>query len=155
MGRPPSEVVRVKAYLTTFRNRESAVQLFKLVFIGGFNTILTFAIFNVFLFLGVRASISSAIAWTLTIFTAYYLNRRWTFGLQSGASSMETGRFFMVNAAAFVITAGALELGEWLLNGLSTLEANLIQLAMAGVLVFPKLAAYRDAVFRINATDSA
>ncbi len=145
----------MKTYLSTFRNRESAVQLFKLVFIGGFNTVLTFAIFNVFLFLGVRASISSAIAWTLTIFTAYYLNRRWTFGLRSGASGMETGRFFAVNAAAFIVTAGALEFGEWVLDGLSTLEANLIQLAMAGFLVFPKLAAYRDAVFRVNASDSA
>lgn len=145
----------MKTYLSTFRNRESAVQLAKLIFIGGFNTILTFAIFNVFLFLGVRASISSSIAWILTIFTAYYLNRRWTFGLRSGASTMETGRFFAVNAVAFIVTAGALELGEWLLSGLTKLEANLIQLGMAGLLVLPKLAAYRDVVFRVNASDSS
>lgn len=145
----------MKSYLSTFRNRQSLVQLGKLVFIGGFNTILTFAIFNVFLFLGVRASISSGIAWALTIFTAYYLNRRWTFGLEAGMSGTETGRFFIVNVVAFLLTAGALEVGEWLLDGLSTLEANLIQLAMAGFLIFPKLAAYRDAVFRVNAPDSS
>lgn len=145
----------MKTYLSSFRNRESLVQLAKLLFIGGFNTILTFAIFNLFLFAGVRASISSGIAWALTIFTAYYLNRRWTFGLGAGMSGAETGRFFAVNVAAFLATAGALELGEWLLGGLNKLEANLIQLAMAGVLVFPKLAAYRDAVFRVNAPESS
>lgn len=138
----------MKKYLRTFANRESFTQVIKVGIVGVFNTVVSFALFNVFLLMGWPWFWSITVSFTATTFMSYLLNRRWTFALKDGkVSGRETASFFGVNIVAYFASVGIIWLADTLLGPLSTLGYNLALLFAAGLLILPKLAGYRDLVF--------
>ena len=137
------------AYVTSFLNRESANQFMRLVVIGGFNTVLDFGIFNLLRgVLGVPSQLSVAIAFTIATFVSYLLNRRFTFSITDGhVSARETALFFLVNGAAYVVTAALVFVAQrWI--GDELLILNGAKVVATVFVLFPKFAGYRDVVFR-------
>lgn len=133
----------------TFANRESLLQAVKVAIVGVFNTIVSFALFNVFL-VGLAWSWFPAItvSFTLTTFMSYLINRRWTFDLrESGVSGRESMTFFGVNLLAYIASVGIMWVAETMFGPLTPLGSNLALLFAAGLLILPKLAGYRDVVF--------
>lgn len=138
----------MKRYLKTFANRESAVQAAKVAVVGVLNTVVSFALFNVFLALGASWFVSVTASFALTTFMSYVVNRRWTFELTDGrVSGSETASFFAVNVVAYVATVGIMAAAEALFGPLGTVGYNAAMLGAAGLLILPKLAGYRDIVF--------
>ena len=138
----------MKRYLTTFANRESAVQAVKVAIVGVFNTVVSFALFNVFLAVGWSWFWSLTLSFTITTFMSYLINRHWTFELKDGkVSGRETATFFGVNLAAYFASAGIIWAADTLFGPLSQIGYNLALLFAAGLLILPKLAGYRDLVF--------
>lgn len=138
----------MKTYLSTFANRESAVQAVKVAIVGVMNTVVSFTLFNVFLAAGVSWFWAISLSFALTTFMSYLLNRRWTFELTDGhVSGRETLWFFGVNLAAYVGSVGIVWLADALFGPLDTIGYNAALLVAAGLLILPKLAGYRDIVF--------
>lgn len=138
----------MKQYLKTFANRESVGQMIKVGLVGVFDTIVSFSLFNVFRIVGVSDQLSLAIAFGLTTFVSYAINRRWTFALKDGkVSTRETVTFFAVNIVAYTISAAILEVSKIWFGPLTRVQENLALIGAAALLVLPKLAGYRDIVF--------
>lgn len=138
----------MKSYLKSFANRESAMQAVKVAVVGVLNTLVSFALFNLFLVIGFGWFVSVSASFALTTFMSYVVNRRWTFSLSDGrVSGSETVSFFAVNIVAYVATVGIMWVAETVFGPLSTIGYNLAMLAAAGFLILPKLAGYRDIVF--------
>jgi len=133
----------------TFANRESLLQAAKVAIVGVFNTIVSFALFNIFLVGMAWAWFPSiTVSFTLTTFMSYLINRRWTFDLKrGGVSGRESMTFFGVNVVAYVASVGIMWVAEMAFGPLSPLGSNLALLFAAGLLILPKLAGYRDVVF--------
>lgn len=136
------------AYLRSFLNRQGAGQMAKLAIIGVGNTAVDFAVFNAF-------PASVPLFWRVTIAFAvatevsYLLNRRWTFQLRGGGGLWrETTVFFLVNGVAWAATVAIVVGAEAVLGDLSRLEENMAKLAAGILILLPKLASYRDLVFR-------
>jgi putative flippase GtrA len=136
------------AYLRSFFDRRGLSQMAKLVIIGVVNTGVDFAVFNAFpssVPLFWRVTIAFAVATEVS----YLLNRRWTFEIKGGSGVWrETTMFFLVNGVAWAATVGIVVGAEALFGDLSRLEENLAKLAAGVVILLPKLASYRDLVFR-------
>lgn len=138
----------MRRYVSTFMNRESFGQLVKVGVIGVANTAVSFALFNVFLWVGWSSVWSVTAAFALTTFMSYLLNRFWTFDLTDGkVSGRETLHFYGVNLAAWAGTAGTMWIAETLFGPLGRLEANAVYLAASLLILLPKFASYRDIVF--------
>lgn len=138
----------MKRYLKTFANRESMNQAVKVGVVGVLNTVVSFSLFNVFRVAGASPQWSLAIAFALTTFMSYLINRRWTFALKDGkVSGRETASFFGVNIVAYAVSAGIMAVAQAWLGPLSRIGENLVLIVAAGLLILPKLAGYRDLVF--------
>lgn len=138
----------MKKYLGSFANRESFVQAVKIGLVGVFNTVVSLGLFNVFLAAGVPWFPSLTIAFVLTTFMSYLINRRWTFELKDGkVSGHETAFFFGINIAAYLASALIVWIADSVFGPLSTLGYNAALIFAAGLLILPKLAGYRDVVF--------
>ena len=138
----------MKRYLLSFANRESVVQAIKVALIGVANTVTYLVLFNVFLALGFGWFAAVTISFVLTTMMSYVLNRRWTFELTEGGSSMrETISFFGVNVAAYIASVIIIWFADLVFGPLSTIGYNVAAAVAAGTLVLPKLAGYRDVVF--------
>jgi len=139
----------VKQYVESFLNRESLGQFVKVGAVGVINTLVSFALFNLFLAGFAWSSVVSvSLAFAITTFLSYVLNRVWTFELRDGAvSGRETAQFYLVNVAAWAATAGTMWLAESLFGPLSKLAANGVYLFMTVAILVPKFASYRDIVF--------
>ena len=138
----------MKSYLLSFANRTSALQAIKVGIVGVANTVVSFSLFNVFLALGASWFASVSLAFALTTFMSYIVNRRWTFDLKdNGVSGAETLSFFAVNVVAYVATVAIMWVAETLFGPLTTLGYNTAMVVAAGTLILPKLAGYRDIVF--------
>lgn len=122
----------------------------KLIIIGGFNTIVTLALSNVFKFgLDMRSEWAVSLAWVIGTLLSYIMNRTWTFDLRpDGVSFKESGNFFFINLVAWGVTVVIVKLAEWWLGELNGFTFNAAQIFAAGLIVIPKFAAYRDVVFR-------
>jgi putative flippase GtrA len=138
----------VKEYLKSFANKESVVQAAKVAVVGVFNTIATFIIFNAVRWAGFSWFVAITVAFAITTFMSYLINRRWTFSLVDGhVSGRETIAFFGVNIVAYLASVGMIWLAEELFGPLSRVGENVALLVAAGILILPKLASYRDLVF--------
>ena len=110
----------------------------KFAAVGGVNTAVTFAVFNLLAtWLGAPAAAANLAGWTAGFVNSYFLNRAWTFadrrGLQTGRV---LARFALTNALAFGISELIVITGEAVLtsSGLAgtaprTLALNAIELA--------------------------
>jgi putative flippase GtrA len=139
----------VKQYVASFLNRKSFDQFVKVGLVGVLNTAVSFALFNLFL-IGFDWSsvLSVTVAFAITTFLSYVLNRMWTFELRDGkVSGKETVQFYLVNGAAWAATAGMMWLAETFFGPLSKLAANGVYLFASIVILLPKFASYRDIVF--------
>jgi len=136
-------------------HREALTQMIKLGFIGGFNTVVTLSLSLVFRKLGMLDELAVALAWVLGTLLSYFLNRRWTFSLDTkGANVRETSHFFLVNVVAGALTVGFVFLAGRLRGDLSDVEFLGAQILASAIIVIPKFAAYRDVVFRRSLTHS-
>lgn len=139
----------MKQYVASFLNRKSFDQFVKVGVVGVVNTVVSFALFNLFL-IGFDWSsvLSVTVAFAITTFLSYLLNRMWTFQLRDGrVSGRETVQFYLVNGAAWAATAGMMWLAETLFGPLSDLAANGVYLFASIAILLPKFASYRDIVF--------
>ena len=138
------------AYVRSFFDRQGMSQMSKLLIIGVVNTGVDFGVFNIL-------PRSMAVDWRVTIAFAvatevsYLLNRHWTFQLRGGEGvARETLVFFLVNAVAWAATYGIVKGAQviWGDPDLSRLQENLAKLVAGVIILLPKLASYRDLVFR-------
>ena len=151
-------VGRVKRYLRSFGNREALGQLVRVGVIGVVNTVVSFALFNLFVvMLGAAGQegndlelfVATAASFIITTFLAYVLNRRWSFALtEGGLSGRETARFYLINMAALGVTTLVVSGANALWGPLSQLGANVAYGAAALLIILPKFAGYRDVVFK-------
>ena len=145
------------SYLRSFMNRESAGQLVKLAVIGVANTAVHFTVLNIFLALEVGGLIFRAtVAFTVATAVSYILNRRWTFQIKHGQGMLrETVPFFGINVVALAITIGVVAVADGVWGPLDALGENVANLVAGFVILLPKLAGYRDLVFRRSIAASA
>ncbi len=139
----------MKQYLESFLNRKSFDQFIRVGIIGVVNTVVSFALFNLFLIgFDWTSVLAVSVAFAITTFLSYVLNRIWTFDLGGGkVSGRETIQFYLVNGAAWAGTAGTMWLAETLFGPLSNLAANGVYLFASAIILLPKFASYRDIVF--------
>ncbi|MEA3510298.1 MAG: GtrA family protein [Actinomycetota bacterium] len=138
----------MKRYLSSFMTREAFEQFIKVGLVGIANTVVSFTLFNVFLWMGWWSVAAVSVAFGLTTFMSYLLNRIWTFEIKDGkVSGSETIRFYLVNLAAWTGTAGTMWVAETLFGPLSKIAANAVYLVTSIVILLPKFASYRDIVF--------
>ncbi len=138
----------MRRYLRSFMTKEAFEQFVKVGLVGVANTIVSFALFNLFLWMGWWSVAAVSVAFALTTFMSYLLNRIWTFELKDGkVSGTETMRFYLVNVAAWAGTAGTMWLAETMFGPLSKVSANAVYLTTSIVILLPKFASYRDIVF--------
>ena len=138
----------MKRYLVSFMTKESFEQFVKVGLVGIANTIVSFALFNLFLWMGWWSVLAVSVAFALTTFMSYLLNRLWTFEIKEGkVSGRETARFYLVNLAAWAGTAGTMWFAEAMFGPLSKIAANAVYLITSIVILLPKFASYRDIVF--------
>lgn len=137
------------AYLKTFLNREGGRQLVKLALIGFVNTVVYFAMLNLLRSLSVPLFWRVTLSFAVATLVSYLLNRRWTFQLKGGLGPLrETLAFFAVNVVAWGITVAIVLAADAWFGPLSRLSENLVNLAAGVLILLPKLASYRDVVFR-------
>lgn len=138
----------MRNYLASFMTKEALEQFVKVGLVGIANTVVSFLLFNVFLWMGWWSVIAVSAAFAATTFMSYLLNRAWTFEIRDGrVSGRETANFYLVNLAAWGGTAGSMWLAEGLFGPLSTIGANVVYLITSLVILIPKFASYRDLVF--------
>ncbi|NNC93582.1 MAG: GtrA family protein [Acidimicrobiia bacterium] len=143
----------MRNYVKTLMHREALTQMLKLGFIGGFNTVVTLGLSLIFRKLGMIDELAVAMAWVLGTLLSYFLNRRWTFALETrGANVRETSHFFVVNIIAGALTVGFVFLAGRLRGELSDAEFLGAQILASAIIVIPKFAAYRDVVFKRSLT---
>jgi putative flippase GtrA len=138
----------MRNYLASFMTKESLGQFVKVGLVGIANTVVSFLLFNLFLWVGWWSVLAVTAAFAFTTFMSYLLNRAWTFEIKDGrVSGRETANFYLVNLAAWAGTAGTMWLAETFFGPLSTVAANVVYLATSIVILIPKFASYRDLVF--------
>ncbi len=138
----------MRRYLASFMTKEAFRQFVKVGLVGVANTIVSFALFNLFLWMAWWSVAAVSVAFAITTFMSYLLNRVWAFEIKDGkVSSSETVRFYLINVAAWAGTAGTMWLAEALIGPLSTVAANVVYLITSIVILIPKFASYRDIVF--------
>lgn len=149
MAGATSEVLSVKQYVGSFLNRKSLGQFAKVGVVGVVNTVVSFALFNVFLVVLDWSSVAAVtVSFAITTFLSYLLNRVWAFELHDGRfSGRETVQFYIVNGAAWAATAGIMWMAEAAFGPLSDLAANGVYLFASILILVPKFASYRDIVF--------
>jgi len=136
-------------YLRSFLTREAGSQFMKMTGIGLFNTFVDFGLLNVFFSVLEWGELTSVtVAFVIATFSAYILNRRFTFGLAATVRLKETVGFLAVNAVALGITDVIVWAASARLGGLTQLELNVVKLATTGIILLPKFAGYRDLVFK-------
>lgn len=140
---------RVGEYLKTLTTRTAGGQVMRLAVIGVINTFDYLLFFNLLRNFGVVRDLAVTLAFAIATFISYVLNRRWTFGLPDNAGgAVETAQFYVVNLVAWAVTIAVINLADLWFGPLSRLGENIASLAAGGIVLLPKLASYRDIVFR-------
>ena len=139
----------MRPYLESYLNRRALDQFIKVGVVGIANTVVSFALFNLFLVGFEWSSVGSVtVAFAITTFLSYLLNRAWTFELRDGrVSGRETFQFYLINGAAWAATAGIMWVAEMLFGPLTKLAANGVYLVASVVILVPKFVTYREMVF--------
>lgn len=137
------------AYLRTLMTKQAGRQMARLAVIGVLNTINYLILFNVLRNFSVPRDLAVTIAFGAATFVSYVLNRRWTFGLADNAGgAVETAQFYVVNIVAWAVTVAVVNLADAWFGPLTRLGENVAALTAGVIVLIPKLASYRDIVFR-------
>ena len=110
----------LSSYLKTFRNRHTLGQLIRVGFTGVGNTIVYFALLNLFLHpLGRFWAIT--VGNVVAISISYVLNRRWSFRIDDGSlgNARESAIFFAVNLIGWALAIFITELSNGLRGSLA------------------------------------
>lgn len=138
----------MRDYVSSFMTRQAFLQFVKVGVVGLANTFVSFALFNVFLWMGWWSVAAVSAAFAITTFMSYLLNRAWAFEIKNGkVSGRETANFYLVNLAAWAGTAGTMWIAETWFGPLSKIAANVVYLGTSILILLPKFASYRDIVF--------
>lgn len=70
--------------------------------VGGGATLIDWAVFNVFFFLGAYFSFAIAMGWILSMVFNFMVNRNWTFSARGRAIGTQIVKWLMVYALAFL-----------------------------------------------------
>ena len=144
----------MRNYLKSLVHPEAMVQMVKLGFIGGFNTVVSLGLSLLFR-RAMADELAVALAWIVGTLLSYFMNRRWTFSLATaGANVRETSHFFVVNIVAGTLTVGFVWVAGLVLGELSDVQFLGAQIVASIIIVIPKFAAYRDVVFKRSLTDA-
>lgn len=137
-------------YFRSFFTKHALGQMGKLAVIGLINTVVDFALSNVFRFvLDWNLFVAVSVAFVLATLVSYVLNRRWTFQLRDGwFKAGETSMFLAVNGVALLVTNGIVGLANAWLGPLGPVGFNVAKVVAAALILLPKFAGYRDVVFR-------
>lgn len=136
-------------YLRTLMTKQTGRQMVRLAVIGVLNTLNYLIFFNILRNFSVPRDVAVTIAFAAATFISYVLNRRWTFGLpDSAGGAVETAQFYIVNIVAWAVTVGVINLADAWFGPLTRLGENVAALAAGVIVLIPKLASYRDIVFR-------
>lgn len=139
----------MKTYLKTFLTWEAAGQFIKLAATGVVNTVVYFALINVFRAVNISLFTRTTLAFAIATLVSYFLNRRWTFNITHGLGSVrETVKFFLINGVAWAVTAGIVLFADGRWGPLNRLQENLANVVATFFILVPKFASYRDVVFR-------
>ncbi|MCP4307066.1 MAG: GtrA family protein [bacterium] len=150
----------MRAYIRSLFTRNAINQLIKVSLVGVVNTVVSIALFNVFLnlFGGTKDADEGfnweqfwavALTFLIATFVSYFLNRRWTFKLaEPGDMRRETANFVGINVAAWLATQFVVSGGDWVWGPLSRTQQNGFYLLASALIIIPKFAGYRDIVFR-------
>lgn len=148
------------SYIRSFLTPTAINQIVRVGIVGVANTIVSFALFNLFLgLLGGTKTVDEgfnweqfwAIALSFLIATqmSYLLNRRWAFGLSgAGDTGRETLHFIGINVVAWAVTQGIVGGADLVWGPLSRAQQNVYYLFATVLILVPKFAGYRDIVFR-------
>lgn len=138
----------MRGYLASFMTKQTFRQFVKVGLVGIANTLVSFVLFNVFLWMGWWSVIAVTAAFAITTFMSYLLNREWTFKIKNGkVSGRETANFYLVNLVAWAGTAGTMWIAETWFGPLSKAAANVVYLTTSILILIPKFVSYRDVVF--------
>lgn len=144
----------MRNYLKSLVHPEAMVQMVKLGFIGGFNTVVSLGLSLLFR-RAMADELAVALAWIVGTLLSYFMNRRWTFSLATaGANVRETSHFFVVNIVAGTLTVGFVWIAGLVFGELSDVQFLGAQIVASIIIVIPKFAAYRDVVFKRSLTDA-
>lgn len=81
-------------------------RFFKFLFVGGFFTILNYAIFYVlFRFFGVHYIVSSATGYTIGLILGYFVNKFWTYGVSKDSKEDYAFKYLLVYMVSLVTGA--------------------------------------------------
>ncbi len=150
----------MKNYVRTLFTPHAIGQLIKVSLVGVVNTLVSLALFNVFLnLLGGTKTVAAGFNWEqfwsialsflIATFVSYLLNRRWTFQLSGpGELRRETVHFVGINIAAWVATQVIVNGADWAWGPLTRMQQNSFYLLASALIIIPKFAGYRDIVFR-------
>jgi putative flippase GtrA len=139
----------MKDYLKTFATRETARQFAAVGLIGMLNTIVDFAVFNIFRAGDVPRNWAITGAFAAATFVSYLLNRRYSFRLTDGKVLLrETLNFYAINVVAWAVTIFVVAAADSVWGPLTILGENLAKVAAVVIVLIPKFAGYRDIVFR-------
>lgn len=141
----------MSTYMRSLTTKQAAHQMVRMGSIGVLNTAIYFALINLFRTLGIFLLARTVLAFVIATAVSYVLNRRWTFRIRHRVWGLrESFGFLAVNLVAMAVTA-AIVLGADALTGpgpMTRLEENIANLFAGAILLIPKLAGYRDMVFR-------
>ncbi len=136
-------------YAKSLATRTAGGQLLRLAVIGVINTVDFLLFFNLLRNVGMVRDLAVTVAFAAATFISYVLNRRWTFGLPDNAGgAVETAQFYVVNLVAWAVTVVVINLADLWFGPLSRLGENVASLAAGVIVLVPKLASYRDIVFK-------
>ncbi len=150
----------MRSYVRSLFTPSAIGQLIKVSLVGVVNTVVSLALFNIFLnLLGGTKTFDDGFNWEqfwaialsflIATFVSYLLNRRWTFQLAAaGEMRRETIHFVGINVGAWFATQLIVNGADWLWGPLTRTEQNLFYLLASALIIIPKFAGYRDIVFR-------
>ena len=125
-------------------NRKEFIKLVKFGLVGVLNTVIDFAVFNLFLFFKCPPAAAKGISYTVGMINSFFCNKGWTFRAQ-GNGKKQFLKFMGINLVTLLISVGLMQILSQLVAKLEFLTpypllsnnlANLMVIGMTLILNF-------------------